>query len=170
MRVMKSTYTLKLKRRRQGKTNYKKRLSILKSGKPRLVIRKSLTNTYIQLVNFDPKGDNIVVSGSSFELKKLGWKHNTGNTPAAYLAGLLTGKKILEKRVKYAVLDIGMQKNVRGCRLFAALKGVLDAGVEVPHSDDILPSEDRTRGKCIADHLKIDIIKSFDDVKNKILK
>ena len=78
---MRRRYTLKFKRRREGKTNYKKRFSILKSRKPRLVIKKSLTNTYIQLIKFEPKGDNVAVSGSGTELKKLEWKHNTGNLP-----------------------------------------------------------------------------------------
>ena len=170
MIAMKSIYTLKFKRRRQGKTNYKKRLNMLKSEKSRLVIRKSLTNMYIQLINFEPIGDKIIISGSGFDLKKLGWKHNAGNTPAAYLIGLLTGKKMIGKGMKEAVLDIGMQKSTKGCRLFAALKGVVDAGVEVPHSEEILPSEDRITGKHIDMHLKNNITKNFEEVKSKILK
>jgi large subunit ribosomal protein L18 len=77
---------------------------------------------------------------------------------------------MLQKGMKEAVLDIGMQKSIKGCRLFAALKGVVDAGVEVPHSDDILPSEDRLTGKHIDAHLKNGITKNFEEVKNKILK
>lgn len=166
---MKQTYTLKYKRRRQGKTNYKKRLNTLKSAKPRLVIRKSLTNMYIQLINFEAKGDNVAVSGSGAELKKLGWKHNTGNLPAAYLIGLLAGKKIAKKDIKEAVLDIGMQKGVRGSRIYAALKGVVDSGVNVPHSEDILPAEDRVSGKHINEYKKIDITKDFEELKKKII-
>ena len=170
MIVMKSIYTLKFKRRREGKTNYKKRLNMLKSGKLRLVVRKSLTNTYIQLIQFDPIGDKIVASGSGFDLKKIGWKYGTGNTPAAYLIGLLTGKKMIGKGLKEAVLDIGMQKSVNGCRLFAALKGVVDAGVDVPHSEEVLPKPDRISGKHIDSHLKNNITKSFEEIKSKILK
>ncbi|MBW2991953.1 50S ribosomal protein L18 [Candidatus Woesearchaeota archaeon] len=166
---MKQRYTLKFRRRTEGKTNYKKRLGILKSGKPRLVIRKSLTNTYIQLIDFEAEGDKVIASGSGFELKKLGWKHNTGNIPAAYLIGLLTGKKIIEKGIKEAVLDIGVQKSVAGNRIYAALKGVTDSGINVPHSEDVMPSEERLKGKHIADYRKIDVAKDFDEIKKKIM-
>jgi len=166
---MKPRYTLKFKRRREGKTNYKRRLNILKSGKPRLVIRKSLTNIYVQLIKFDQKGDITIFSGSGFALKKLGWKHNTENIPAAYLTGLLTGKKIMEKGVKEAILDIGMNNSVAGSRIYAALKGVIDAGVKIPHSPEVLPKEDRISGKHLADYRKVDITKDFNDTKKKII-
>jgi len=166
---MKKIYTLKYRRRREGKTNYKIRLNILKSGKPRLVVRKSLNSIYIQLINFKPEGDKILASASGTELKKLGWKHNLGNIPSAYLTGLIIGKKILEKGVKEAILDIGMQKNIKGSRIYAALKGVVDAGVNIPHSEETLPSEDRISGKHIAEYRKVDITKDFETMKKKIL-
>jgi large subunit ribosomal protein L18 len=166
---MKQRYTLKYRRRREGKTNYKKRINMLKSGKCRLVVRKSLTNMYIQLIEFSAKGDKIIASGSGFELKNIGWKHNTGNTPSAYLIGLLTGKKIIGKGISDAVLDIGMQKNIPGSRIYAALKGVVDAGVNIPCSEDIMPSEDRIKGKHISEYRKVDITKDFDIIKKKIL-
>jgi large subunit ribosomal protein L18 len=154
---------IKFKRRMERKTNYRKRLALLKSGKVRLVIRKSLSNISVQLVNFNPNGDQTVASAVSTELKKFGWT-KTGNIPAAYLTGLLAGKKAKEKNVKEAVLDLGIQTSTKGSRIYAALKGVLDAGVNVPHSKDILPSEDRINGK----HISEEISKQFDDVKKKI--
>jgi large subunit ribosomal protein L18 len=166
---MKKRYTLKYRRRREGKTNYKKRISILKSGKRRLVIRKSLTSIYIQLIEFKLEGDRIAASSSGAELKKIGWSHSTGNVPAAYLIGLLAGKKIAKLGIKDAILDIGMQKNISGSRIYAALKGVIDAGVNVPYSKDIIPSEDRIKGKHIADYRKVDITKDFEIIKKKIL-
>jgi len=154
---------IKFKRRIERKTNYRKRLALIKSGKIRLVIRKSLSNISVQLVNFNPRGDQIVASAVSTELKKFGWV-KTGNTPAAYLTGLLAGKKAKEKNVKEAVLDLGIQTSTKGSRIYAALKGVLDAGINVPHSKDILPSEDRINGK----HISEEVSKQFDDIKKKI--
>lgn len=154
---------IKFKRRMERKTNYRKRLALLKSGKVRLVIRKSLSNISVQLVNFNPSGDQTVVSAVSSELKKFGWT-KTGNIPAAYLTGLLAGKKAREKNVTEAVLDIGVQTSTKGSRIYAALKGVLDAGMNIPHSKDILPSEDRINGK----HISEEVSKQFDDVKKKI--
>ena len=154
---------IKFKRRVEGKTNYRKRLALLKSGKVRLVIRKSLSNISVQLVNFNPNGDQTIASAVSSELKKFGWTR-TGNIPAAYLTGLLAGKKAKEKNVTEAVLDLGLQTSTKGSRIYAALKGVVDAGVNIPHSKDILPSDDRIKGK----HISEDVAKQFDDVKKKI--
>ena len=42
-------YSVKPRRRREGKTDYRKRLKLLRSGKVRVAIRKSLKNTQIQL-------------------------------------------------------------------------------------------------------------------------
>jgi large subunit ribosomal protein L18 len=160
---MKRDYLTQFKRRREKKTNYKKRLALIKSGKTRLVIRKSLNNISVQFINYKPEGDYTIISTVSAELKKLGW-NKTGNVPAAYLTGLLAGKKAKEKKIEEAILDLGLQISTKGSRIYAALKGVLDAGVKIPHSKDILPSEDRIKGK----HISEEIVKKFEDVKKKI--
>lgn len=160
---MKKNYLTQFKRRRENKTNYKKRLGLLKSGKTRLVIRKSLCNISVQFINYKPEGDQTVVSTVSTELKKLGW-NKTGNVPAAYLTGFLAGKKAKEKKVGEAILDLGLQTSTKGSRIYAALKGVLDSGINIPHSKDILPSEDRIKGK----HISEEIVKQFENVKKKI--
>ena len=67
------TYRPQYKRRRLGKTNYKKRLQLLSSGIPRLVVRKSLNYIRAQIIEFDKKGDKTVASANSRELKKLGF-------------------------------------------------------------------------------------------------
>jgi large subunit ribosomal protein L18 len=152
-----------LKRRIKKKTNYKKRLPLLKSEKTRLVIRKSLSNISIQFIKFNPNGDETLASAVSTELKKIGW-NKTGNIPAAYLTGLLAGKKAREKNINEAVLDLGLQTSTKGSRLYAALKGVIDSGINVPHSKDILPSEERIRGE----HISEELAKLFEDVKKKI--
>ncbi|MFH1228967.1 MAG: 50S ribosomal protein L18 [Candidatus Aenigmatarchaeota archaeon] len=154
---------VKFKRRVECKTNYRRRLGLLKSGKIRLVIRKSLSNISVQFVNFKPEGDETMASAVSSELKEFGWTRN-GNLPAAYLTGLLAGKKAKKKDITEAVLDLGVQNSTKGSRIYAALKGALDAGINIPHSNDILPSDDRIKGK----HISEDIVKQFEDVKKKI--
>jgi len=161
---MKKSYLMQFKRRRENKTNYRKRIALLKSDKTRLVIRRSLSNITVQFVNFLPKGDETIASATSAELKKLGWSR-TGNIPASYLTGLLAGKKAKDKKIDEAILDLGLNISTKGSRIYAALKGVLDSGIKVPHSEDILPSEDRIKGK----HISEDLEKQFEDVKNKIV-
>jgi len=160
---MKKSYLMPFKRRREMKTNYKKRLALIKSGKIRLVIRKSLSNISVQFINFDAKGDQTISSAFSTELKKFGW-NRTGNLPAAYLTGFLAGKRARDKKVEEAILDLGLQTAIKGSRLYAALKGVLDAGIKIPHSTEILPSEDRIKGK----HISEEIVKQLEEVKKKI--
>ena len=161
--MKKSSYLIYFKRRREKKTKYKKRLALLKSGETRLVIRRSLSNISVQFIDYKPEGDKTIVSAFSSELKKLGW-NRTGNIPAAYLTGLLAGKRAKDKKIEEAVLDLGLQTSTKGSRLYAALKGVLDAGVNVPHSKEILPIEERIKGK----HISENIVKQFEETKNKI--
>lgn len=144
-------YRVPWRRRREGKTNYRKRLKLILSGKPRLVVRR--TNKYIiaQVVEARVEGDRVIAAAHSRELvKRYGWLGGTANTSAAYLTGMLAAYRALEKGVKEAVLDIGLHEPVPGSRVFAALKGALDAGLNVPHGESILPSDERIRGEHIA--------------------
>lgn len=145
-------YKVPFRRRREGKTNYRKRLRMIISGKPRLVIRK--TNKYIvtQLVEAKVEGDRILASAHSSELKKYGWKASYSNTPAAYLTGLLIGFKSIRAGIKEAIVDIGLHRPVKGAKIFAVLKGAVDAGLEIPHGEEKLPSQDRIKGKHIANY------------------
>ena len=140
------TFKMPFRRRREGKTNYKKRLKLLLSKKPRLVVRKSLKYIRAQIVEFDKKGDKTLASAFSRELKKLGWKYACDNLPAAYLTGLLIGKRALEKGISEAVLDMGLYPSTKGSRIYACVKGALDAGLKIPCSEDVLPSEERIKG------------------------
>jgi len=153
--VVRSGYRLKLKRRRLGLTNYYKRRKLILSGKPRLVVRKTNKHIIAQVVLAKPEGDVTVVSATSLELvKKFKWRGDPNNTPAAYLIGLIIGYKALKAGVKEAILDIGLHRPVKGARVFATLKGAVDAGLKVPHSGEILPSEDRLNGSTIATYAK----------------
>jgi large subunit ribosomal protein L18 len=135
------------RRKREGKTNYKKRLSLLLSKKPRLIINKSLKNINLQIANYSDNGDIVVVSANSKELeKKFDWKFSKTNLSACYLTGYLLGKKAIKKNIKQAILDIGLATSVKGSRLYASLKGAIDAGLNVPVGNDIFPSEDSIKG------------------------
>lgn len=145
-----SSYCTPFRRRREGKTDYKARKAFLLSGKPRLVSRTSINNIQAQIVIAKPAGDEVLVSAHSRELEKYGWKAPRGNLPAAYLTGLLCGLKAKAKGVSEAILDIGLYPPSKGARVFAVLSGVLDAKVNVPHSEEKLPGEGRLKGEHIA--------------------
>jgi large subunit ribosomal protein L18 len=140
------------RRKREGKTDYHLRLRLLKSKKTRFVVRRSVGNMICQLINYDARGDKVLVSADSKELASYGWKGGTGNIPAAYLTGLLCAQKAKKHKTKHAILDIGLFKSTPGSRIYATLKGALDGGLEIPHSEDVLPKEDRLSGKHIAGH------------------
>ena len=158
-------YNVKVRRRREGKTDYRKRLSLLKSGKIRIVVRNSLKNVRVQFIKYHEGGDKIIASAISQELiNTYNWKFSTSSTPAAYLTGLIAGKRAAERGISEGVLDIGRQIPVTGSKNFAALKGVLDAGINCPHDDSKLPTEDRIFGK----HINNDISPAVNILKGKI--
>lgn len=161
---MRKGYSVAFRRKRLGKTDYRKRLRLLLANKPRLVVRKSINNIIAQIVEYDGKGDNITASAHASELKKYGWNGSRGNIPAAYLTGLLVGSKAKKKNIRELVLDIGLQTSVKGSRVYSLLKGCIDAGLSIPHSNDVLPPDDRIMGKHIA---KFDSGK-FEEAKKKI--
>ncbi len=144
-------YRVPFRRRREGKTNYYKRRELIKADAPRLVARKTLKHNIAQIIDFAPAGDVTLASAHSKELEtRYGWKAYTGNVPAAYLTGLLCGYRALERGIEKAVLDIGLHVPRRGSRVFAVLKGAVDAGLEVPHDPSVFPPEDRIRGEHVA--------------------
>ncbi|AKG92278.1 LSU ribosomal protein L18P [Geoglobus ahangari] len=178
-------YRVPYRRRREGKTNYRKRLKLLLSRKPRLVVRVTNRRVIAQVVEYHPDGDRTLVYADSKELEKFGWKGDLNNTPAAYLTGLLVGKKAREAGIEEAILDIGLRTPSRGARVFAVLKGAVEAGLEVPHSEEILPDESRLRGEHIASYYEqnserfseyekrglkpSDLPDHVDEVKSKIM-
>lgn len=187
----KNNTSLPFRRKREGKTHYKKRLKILLSNKCRLVVRKSLNGTKASIVQYDTKGDKVLLTVDSKNLGKLGWKGNTGNLPSAYLAGMMLGKKAMQKGIKEAIADIGLNNSTKGSRLYAALAGAIDAGMKIPLGSEILPPKERLSGEHISkyaqsiksdkekyekqflDYIKKglnpeDIVKHFNDIKGKI--
>lgn len=157
-------YKVAFRRRREGRTDYRQRARLLRARVPRAVVRTSLRHTSVQIVDFDIKGDQILVTAHSRELMDMGWNKATGNVPAAYLTGYLAGKKAVAKGLTEAVLDIGLKVPAKGATVFAALKGMLDAGMQIPHGDSVLPSKERLAGKHIGD----DVEKMVKDIKTRM--
>jgi len=150
------SYNVPYRRRREGKTDYHRRKKLLISGLPRLVARKTNKHIIAQIVEASIEGDRVLASAHSSELrKKFGWLGSLKNLPAAYLTGLLCGYRALKRNVKKAILDIGLQTPSKGARIFAVMKGCIDAGIEIPHGEEILPSEERIKGRHISDYASI---------------
>jgi large subunit ribosomal protein L18 len=150
-----SGYCAPYRRRREGKTDYRARKAFILSGKPRVVIRGTLKNITAQIIVAKQKGDEVIVSAHSRELAgKFGWKTSRANLPAAYLTGLLCGLKAKTKGLEEVISDIGLHSPTKGARIFAVLKGVVDAGVDVPHSEEKVPDEKRMDGDHVAKYAK----------------
>lgn len=146
---MKSTRYVAFRRKREGRTNYNRRLKLIISEKPRLIVRKTNTAIIAQVAEYFQTGDKILASANSAELKKLGWKFSTKNICAAYLTGLMLGKRARDKGVKDAVLDIGFNTSVKGCKIYGAAKGFAEM-VTLPLSQEICPDDKRIKGEHIA--------------------
>ncbi|OJI08156.1 HSal18 [Candidatus Micrarchaeum sp.] len=145
---------MEIKKRRRAKslTNYRKRIAILKGRMPRVVIRRSNRSITAQIISYEPNGDKVKASAVSSELKALGWMPKS-NIPTAYLTGMLLAKKAHEKGIKGAmVLDIGLNKPIKGNVIFSAAKGCKDNGLDLV--SEIEADESRLSGKHIADYAK----------------
>jgi len=147
------TFIVPFRRKRKGLTNYAKRLALVKSHLPRMVVRKTGTGMLVQFVNFEPQGDKVVASVHSTLLKKFGWVPHR-NAPTAYLAGLACARAAGKKGVKDFVLDIGMYTPSKGSIVFAALKGAIDAGLKTAYQADMV-AEKRINGSEIATYAKM---------------
>jgi large subunit ribosomal protein L18 len=186
-----ASYVVQYRRKREGRTDYKKRLEMLKSRKARLVIRLSNKRVLAQIVQYMEEGDKVLATADSNDLKEFGWKYSGKNLPAAYLTAYLCAKRSIAAGNNDAVLDIGLHPSIKGSKIYSALKGAVDAGLNVPKDDSIIPEEKRISGENIAHYassmdgkayekkfsgyLKAgadpkNISKSFKEVKEKIEK
>lgn len=145
---------LRYKRRRNGETDYRRRMRMLRGGSARAVVRVTNTQTICQLVDYETSGDKIAVSiDGKMLVNKFDWPLDASrkSVPASYLSGYAMGKAAIAAGHDEAILDIGLASSTPGSRVFAALKGMVDAGLEIPHSDDVLPEDDRISGAHIGD-------------------
>jgi large subunit ribosomal protein L18 len=153
-------YTSTFRRIRERKTNYRKREKLLIGKKDFVTVNVSDQNVSAQLIRPDLLGDKVMASVHSNELLSYGWKGSRKNIPSCYLVGLLLGKKCIQKKITSAILYIG--KRHFTTKIAACLKGMSEAGLEMPISEEVLPSEERIQGNHIAEYAKK--IKSNDDL------
>ena len=139
---------------------------MLRGGVPRAIVRVSNTQVVCQLAQFDPEGDRIVASVSGSNLTAYGWPAgaSTKSIPACYEAGYALGKAALSAGHDSAILDIGLAASSSGNRIFSALRGMVDAGLDVPHGEGILPSDDRINGA----HIDESLAAAVETAKNAI--
>ncbi len=144
-------YRVHFRRRREGKTDYRVRLRLLKAGEPRAVVRFSDHRVHVAIVTFDPVGDRVLAAAESSELGGIAFPAASyASTPAAYLTAYLAGLRAKSGGAESAVLDSGLRHPTVGGRISAALKGLLDAGIEIPHGEGGFPKADRLNGTHLA--------------------
>jgi len=137
--------------------------------KYRLIVRISNKDICCQIAYAQVEGDVIICSAYSHELPKYGVKLGLTNYPAAYCTGLLLARRLLaqknlselypgqvevtgehyepeevedKSRPFKAFLDVGLARTTTGARIFGAMKGAVDGGLYVPHSETRFPGYD----------------------------
>jgi large subunit ribosomal protein L18 len=154
------------RRRKERKTDYGKRIKLLKSEKPRIIFRKSNRYIVAQYILSEEAKDKIRLGIISKDLLNYGWpKKFSGSLkslPASYLTGFLIGKKIKKENLESPIIDIGMNRNLHHTKVYAFLKGLIDSGLEMKHKDKTFPEEDRIKGKNLKNKI------NFDEIKSKI--
>jgi len=154
------------RRKREYKTDYLKRIKLLKSHSPRVVFRK--TNRYLiaQYVTSEEAKDKVELGLTSKELLKFGWpKEFSGSLKsisAAYLLGLLMSKKIKENKLQKPIVDFGMIRMIPRTKTYGFLKGLKDGEINISCKKELFPGENRIKGE----HLKNKI--PFKEILNKI--
>ena len=149
-------YRVPFRRRREGRTKYRTRFAMLKSRKPRLVVRKTNRDLVVQLITYSPEGDKTVYRVNKKELEKHGWLAKA-NMPTAYLYGLLLAKKVAKsnkanKSYEEAILDIGLNTPTKNSIVFAVAKGANDGGLNVKLGMEL--DEKRINGEHIQSYAK----------------
>lgn len=145
-------YRVAFRRRRENRTNYTKRLAMIKATTPRLVVRKSAQGVLVQFIAFDEKGDRTLAAANSSELEAHGWMPQS-NAPSAYLTGMLAGARAKKAGVKGFHLDIGMATPTKGSILMAGALGAKQAGLSAEMDEKIVDAK-RLDGSHIADYAK----------------
>jgi len=139
-----------------------------KTPKYRLVVRFTNRDVIVQIFSSDLTHDVCLAAAYSHELAALGLKSTNTNYATAYATGLLLARRVNKKLgLSYegnskvdgedfnveaneegpkpfkAILDVGLRRTTTGSRLFGALKGACDGGIDVPHNDHRFPGSKR---------------------------
>lgn len=143
-------------------------------------MRASPTATPSQIASAELKGDRIHASAYAHQLKEYGLKVGFSNYSAAYCTGLLLARRILtlkgldkkypgakectgenfelvedeDRRPFKAYLDIGLVRPTVGNKVFACLKGAVDGGLSIPHSDKRFSGYEKENSKLDAEALR----------------
>merc|ERR1711920_212939 len=134
--------------------------------KYRMIVRSSNTDVCCQIAYARLEGDIVICAAYSHELPRYGVKVGLTNYAAAYCTGLLLARRVLQKfsldsvykgndnidGTMYCVededgapgafracLDVGLARTSTGAKVFAALKGAVDGGLDIPHSEKRFP-------------------------------
>ena len=156
------------RRRRKYKTDYKARARMLKGKIPRIVVRK--TNRYIiaQIVQSQVAQDKVILNANSKELLKYGWpdSYSVKNLKAGYLTGFLCAAKAKKEKIDKAALDSGMIRSTKWNKVYSVVRGALDGGLHVPHSEEVLPKVEAIYEK--QSKYPIDLEKIKGEILNKV--
>jgi large subunit ribosomal protein L5e len=164
-RINKTDYYARQRLVTQDKNKYK-------TPKYRLVVRITNRDVICQIFAADLTHDVCVASAYSHELARYGIKFGLTNYAAAYATGLLLARRVNKKyALDYegnkevdgndynveadgsgkapfkALLDVGLARTTTGARIFGALKGACDGGIDVPHKDRRFPGSKRAENK-----------------------
>ncbi len=150
-----------LRRLRQEKTNYRKRRAMLMNKTPFITVNITNENAHVQVHRPEMKGDIVIASAHSGYLASKGWKGSRKNVPASYIVGYLAGKKAAASGTKSAILYSGTKHYTQ--RMSAALKGLVDAGLDVPSSPETFPPQERLDGNHLTVKNDVAGIKSMID-------
>ncbi len=157
-------YSKILRRLREEKTNYRKRGTMLLGKRDFITVNISNQNTQVQILTPGMTGDKVISSAHSRYLLEKGWKGSRKSVPAAYLTGYLAGKKAIGKGAKGAILYTGTKRYTQ--RMAAALKGVVDAGLEVPANEETFPPQERLNGEHLT--VKNDVSKMKSTIDSEV--
>jgi large subunit ribosomal protein L5e len=143
-----------------------------KTPKYRFVVRVTNRDIITQIIAADINHDVVLAAAYAHELPRYGIKLGLTNYAAAYATGLLLARRVNAKfNLKYtgntqvngedynvepeedsakpfkALLDVGLARTTSGARVFGALKGATDGGLDVPHNDHRFPGSKRENGE-----------------------
>merc|ERR1712168_507043 len=146
--------------------------------KYRLVVRFTNKDIICQIAYAKIEGDCIMSAAYSHELPKYGVKVGLTNYAAAYCTGLLLARRVLKQLnldgayegntdingevfcvedndagpgAFRACLDVGLARPPTGAKVFGAMKGAADGGIDIPHSEKRFPGYDKEAGEYSAE-------------------
>jgi len=157
-------------RRKENKTDYLKRLHLLKGKSPRVVFRK--TNKYIiaQYVRSREAQDSIEIEVNSKKLLTKGWpKEFAGSLksiPASYLTGYFMGILIKKNKKENPIVDLGMMRVIHKTKIYAFLNGLKDSGLDIECDKEFFPEKEKINGK----NMREDFSKHFQEIKKNLEK